>query len=156
MPHEVTITKTVEFDAGHRVPDHKSKCRNMHGHRYKLLVTLSGIVIDEPGSSDNGMVVDFGDVKDIATKVIHDRFDHAFIVWEQDTLGLEALRVLGDSHNTVVVPFVPTAENLAAYCFDLLDGAFNRVYSSNTNGVQLHCVRLFETPNSYADCHRTE
>ena len=54
----LTITRKLEFDAGHRIPDHKSQCRNLHGHRYTLEITLLGQVIEEEGSSDNGMIMD--------------------------------------------------------------------------------------------------
>ena len=57
----LTITRKLEFDAGHRIPDHKSQCRNLHGHRYTLEITLVGAVIDVEGSSDNGMIMDFSD-----------------------------------------------------------------------------------------------
>ena len=53
----LTITRKLEFDAGHRIPDHKSQCRNLHGHRYTLEITLTGAVIDVEGNSDNGMTV---------------------------------------------------------------------------------------------------
>jgi 6-pyruvoyl tetrahydropterin synthase/QueD family protein len=62
----LTITRKLEFDAGHRIPDHKSQCRNLHGHRYTLEITLVGAVIDVEGSSDNGMIMDFSDIKSIA------------------------------------------------------------------------------------------
>ena len=62
----LTITRKLEFDAGHRIPDHKSQCRNLHGHRYVLEITLVGNVIDQEGNSDNGMIMDFSEVKALA------------------------------------------------------------------------------------------
>jgi len=75
---EMEITTRLEFDAGHRIPDHKSQCRNLHGHRYALEITLSGEIIDAEHASENGMVMDFADVKRIARETIVDRWDHAF------------------------------------------------------------------------------
>ena len=63
------ITTRLEFDAGHRIPSHKSQCRNLHGHRYAIEITLSGDVIHSEGVSDDGMVMDFSDVKAIARSV---------------------------------------------------------------------------------------
>src|SRR3546814_996409 len=80
----LTITRKLEFDAGHRIPDHKSQCRNLHGHRYTLEITLLGAVIDVEGSSDNGMIMDFSDIKTLAKQHLVDIWDHAFLVYEKD------------------------------------------------------------------------
>ena len=82
----LTITRKLEFDAGHRIPDHKSQCRNLHGHRYTLEITLIGNVIEQEGSSDNGMIMDFSDVKALAKQHLVDVWDHAFLVY-QDHYG---------------------------------------------------------------------
>ena len=81
----LTITRKLEFDAGHRIPDHKSQCRNLHGHRYTLEITLIGEVIQAEGNSDNGMIMDFSDIKAIAKEHLVDVWDHAFLVYEKDT-----------------------------------------------------------------------
>src|SRR5471030_2446561 len=74
----LTITRKLEFDAGHRIPDHKSQCRNLHGHRYTLEITLTGQVISVEGNSDNGMIMDFSDIKALAKEHLVDVWDHAF------------------------------------------------------------------------------
>ena len=79
------ITRRLEFDAGHRIPDHRSQCRHMHGHRYAMEITLSGDVIEKAGDPANGMVMDFGDIKTIALREIVDLWDHAFLVYQGDT-----------------------------------------------------------------------
>ena len=63
----LTITRKLEFDAGHRIPDHRSQCRNLHGHRYVLEITLQGDLVETEGAPDRGMVMDFADVKSLAT-----------------------------------------------------------------------------------------
>ena len=73
----LTITRKLEFDAGHRIPDHNSQCRNLHGHRYVLEITLTGGVVDKDGQSDNGMIMDFSDVKKLANSALVDVWDHA-------------------------------------------------------------------------------
>lgn len=137
------VTRRIEFDAGHRVPWHKSKCRNMHGHRYRLEVTVEGEVKPIRGTTDDGMVIDFGDLKQIMQEKIHDVLDHAFIVYERDTQCRAALSAMGIEHRTVVVPFIPTAENLVQWCAEQIAGALGP-------GLELVCVTLYETPNSWA------
>ncbi|MDR1848594.1 MAG: 6-carboxytetrahydropterin synthase, partial [Zoogloeaceae bacterium] len=66
------ITRRLEFDAGHRIPDHQSQCRNLHGHRYALEITLEGEVNAKPGETDSGMVMDFADIKAIAERELID------------------------------------------------------------------------------------
>ena len=111
------IRRWVETDTGHRVPKHKSKCRHMHGHRYRWEVELEGEVVTQIGVSEEGMLMDFADVSEILNKHIHDVVDHAFIVYEGDEEATAALSVMGDEHRTIVVPFVPTAENLAKWAY---------------------------------------
>lgn len=146
------ITRRLEFDAGHRIPNHASQCRHLHGHRYALEVSLSGRIIDEAGAAEQGMVMDFSEVKRIAKRLVVDAWDHAFLVWRGDVAVLNFLRTLPD-HRTVVFDAPPTAEHLAAQAFRLLDGAYRHAYGSE---LRLERVRLYETPNCWADAVRGE
>jgi 6-pyruvoyltetrahydropterin/6-carboxytetrahydropterin synthase len=141
------ITTRLEFDAGHRIPSHKSQCRNLHGHRYALEITLSGDIIRQDGLSENGMVMDFSDVKEIARRTVVDIWDHAFLVYKKDAVILDFLNTLPD-HKTVVMDSVPTAENMAAEAFRILRSEYHDSYG---NHLKLERVRLYETPNSWAD-----
>lgn len=142
-----SITRKLEFDAGHRIPDHRSQCRNLHGHRYVLEITLEGDVIAAPGASDNGMVMDFSEIKSIAKKHIVDQWDHAFLVFKGDTAVVDFLASL-DNHKTVLIDSIPTAENLAHLAFDTLAPQ----YASQFGGkLHLSRVRLYETPNCWVD-----
>jgi 6-pyruvoyltetrahydropterin/6-carboxytetrahydropterin synthase len=143
----LTITRKLEFDAGHRIPDHKSQCRNLHGHRYTLEITLIGAVIEEEGRSDNGMIMDFSDIKMLAKKHLVDVWDHAFLVYEKDTAVRDFLATLPD-HKTVVIARIPTVENLARTAFDLLQAAFDDHFG---NGLRLQRLVLHETPNCWAE-----
>ncbi len=143
----LTITRKLEFDAGHRIPDHNSQCRNLHGHRYVLEITLTGGVIEQDGQSDNGMIMDFSDVKKLANSALVDVWDHAFLVYEKD----HAVRTFLDSlpnHKTVVLPLVPTIENLAKIAFDILKATYIDNFGT---GLTLHKIKLFETPNCWAE-----
>lgn len=144
------ITRRLEFDAGHRVPSHASQCRHLHGHRYALEITLSGEIIRTEGAAEEGMVMDFSEVKAIANRVLVDQWDHAFLAYQGDCKVVEFLATL-PGHKTVVLPVVPTAENLAAEAFRVLDAAYRDTYG---NQLRLHRVRLYETPNNWADAER--
>jgi 6-pyruvoyltetrahydropterin/6-carboxytetrahydropterin synthase len=144
------ITRRLEFDAGHRIPNHASQCRHLHGHRYAIEITLSGKIIDTEGASEQGMVMDFSEVKHIAYRMLVDHWDHAFLVYEHDRAVADFLATL-PGHKTVVLPLVPTAENLAAEAFRILDAAYLDTYG---NQLRLERVRLYETPNNWADAVR--
>jgi 6-pyruvoyltetrahydropterin/6-carboxytetrahydropterin synthase len=141
------ITRRLEFDAGHRIPNHNSQCKHLHGHRYTIEITLSGDVITTEGASEQGMVMDFSDVKHIAKQHVVDAWDHAFLVYRGDKVVLDFLNSL-PGHKTVVMEVIPTAENLAKVAFDLLRNAYHDTYG---NHLKLERVRLYETPNNWAD-----
>ena len=145
------ITRRLEFDAGHRIPDHKSQCRHLHGHRYAIEITLSGEVIEQQGNPANGMVMDFSEVKALAKRHLVDLWDHAFLAWSEDRTVLGFLESI-PGHKTVILPSVPTAENLARMAFDILDPVYRDTYG---NHLQLERVRLYETPNCWADALKT-
>jgi len=144
------ITRRLEFDAGHRIPDHKSQCRHLHGHRYVLEVTLSGGIIQRAGDPANGMVMDFSEVKALACRHVVDLWDHAFLVYAGDARVVEFLASLPE-HKTVILDCIPTAENLAEKAFGILDAVYRDVYG---NQLCLEQVRLYETPNCWADALR--
>lgn len=141
------ITTRLEFDAGHRIPHHNSQCKNLHGHRYVIEITLGGDIIKKDKTSENGMVMDFSDVKRIARESVVDVWDHAFLVYKNDQTVLDFLNSLPD-HKTVVFEEVPTAENMAAEAFRILQNQYQDTFG---NHLKLARVRLYETPNSWAD-----
>lgn len=143
----LTITRKLEFDAGHRIPDHKSRCRNLHGHRYTLQITLVGEVIDVEGSSDNGMIIDFSDIKTLAKQHLVDVWDHAFLVYEKDEKLCAFLESI-QGHKTVIIKRIPTVENLAQTAFEILNAAYVDRYGT---GLRLHKLVLHETPNCCAE-----
>jgi len=142
------ITRRIEIDAGHRIPQHNSKCRHLHGHRYKIEASLSAAALQSKGSQ-SGMVQDFGVLKDVMKHVIHDVFDHTLILYIDDPIAkmfwspeklsfmkreLQArassdsvggkfyLRASTDELNLIFVlcTFIPTAENLAEAWYEAL------------------------------------
>ena len=143
----IAVTRRLEFDAGHRLPNHKSQCRNIHGHRYALEITLSAEVIHEEGAADDGMVMDFGDIKRIANEKLVDLWDHAFLVYCGDKVMVDFLAAI-PGHKTVVLEVVPTAENLVQVAYDTLKDAYHDRFGHT---LTLQHVRLYETPNCWAD-----
>ena len=141
------ITTRMEFDAGHRIPGHKSTCKNLHGHRYAIEVSIKGEVSEKEQDSEFGMVIDFKDAKELIKRTIVDRWDHAFIVYEKDHEVVEFLEGLKD-HKTVILQKVPKAENMALVAYESLKKAFKERYNNSIVPVK---VRLYETPNNWAD-----
>lgn len=146
------ITRRLEFDAGHRIPDHRSQCRHLHGHRYVLEITLAGDIISQDGLPENGMVMDFSEVKALAKEHVVDVWDHAFLAWRKDELVVNFLDSL-PGHKTVLLDVVPTAENLALAAFRILDTVYGDRFG---NHLRLERVRLYETPNCWADALASE
>lgn len=136
----LTMTRRLEFDAGHRLLNHEARCAHVHGHRYVVEVTVA---LTDDGALDHaGRVIDFGDVKRVLGGWVDEHLDHAFIANELDPI-VAWLRKHGQRH--VVVPFEPSAENLAAWLLErahaMLDAPGRRVVS----------VVLHETPNGRAE-----
>jgi 6-pyruvoyltetrahydropterin/6-carboxytetrahydropterin synthase len=144
------ITRRLEFDAGHRIPNHNSQCKHLHGHRYAIEITLSGDIIANEGQSEQGMVMDFADVKRIARERLVDGWDHAFLAYRGDSAVCDFLASM-PNHRTVILDVVPTAENLAQVAFSILEPAYQDTYG---NHLRLEKVRLYETPNNWAECVR--
>ena len=141
------IRRFVETDTGHRVPNHKSKCRHMHGHRYRFEAEIEGDTVQESGVSEEGMLMDFSDVSAILMEHVHDIVDHAFVVYEGDSEARNACAAMGDGHRTVVVPFIPTAENLAKWAFEQVQP---HITTADGNRLKLVAMHVRETPKSTA------
>ena len=143
----ISITRRLEFDSGHRIPNHDGQCRHLHGHRYAIEVTLTGEVANHPGKADDGMVLDFGDIKKLTNQYVVDLWDHAFLVAKEDESLVAFLSTL-PNHKTVIMEHVPTVENLATAAFAILKPVFNKAFEGR---LELSCIRLYETPNCWAD-----
>ena len=139
------VSKEIEFDAGHRVPDHEGKCSSPHGHRYRIVLAVQGDLQME--GSRTGMVLDFGEIKKVLTEV-HDKYDHGFMFYRLDA----RMRALVDysmpkwDWKWVSVEFSPTAENLAKDIFEYCEERFDDLALPGTP----LCVEVWETPTSMA------
>lgn len=133
------ISKEIEFDAGHRVPSHTSKCKNPHGHRYRVRVWLEGELVRQAGAPTEGMVEDFGELKQWMMTDIHDVYDHGFVIFEGDQRLRQAL--VGQAWKVIVVPWIPTAESFAYAIWENMKNRF---------GPMVQYVEVWETPTSMA------
>lgn len=137
----MTATVRLEWDMGHRLPNHDGACRNFHGHRYVAEVSFRAPVKTDMGAPDEGMVMDFKHIKDIAKPIIESSFDHKMMLCQRDPWASE------DFPGLVVVPFVPTAECIAAHLLSLL------IQEDIARNGKRHVfsVKLWETPTSYVE-----
>lgn len=141
---KMIVTKTIEIDMGHRVPNHKSKCRNPHGHRYQIEVGVDNGIITTKGASDEGMVIDFSDLKEIMMTEIDENFDHGFIFYKEDTYRNFFDEMSKDGLKIIYFDKIPTAENLAQLWFSRIVQPLAR------RGIKLRHVKVWETPTSTA------
>jgi len=142
-----TITKEIQWNMGHRIPNHKSKCKNIHGHRYKLLAEFEAPICKIKGDSSEGMVVDFSDVKQLLMKYVHDELDHGFMWYTNDEMMITFFNK-NRSQKNIRVSFIPTAENIANWLFIIIESELIKIPS--LKHVKLKTITIFETPTSSA------
>ena len=140
----IRITKQFNFETGHALYGYDGKCKNVHGHSYKLLVTVIGKPIADSTHVKFGMVIDFSDLKKIVKEEIVDIFDHA-TVFNKNTPHIElAAELQSRGHHVILVDYQPTSENM------VIDFA-QKICSRLPESIQLFSLRLQETETSYAE-----
>lgn len=145
----IRITKQFNFETGHALYGYDGKCKNVHGHSYKLWVTVIGTPINDPNHVKHGMVIDFSDLKKIVKEEIVDKFDHA-TVFNKNTPHValaEELRSRG--HNVILANYQPTSENM------VIDFA-ERIKARLPKNIALHSLKLQETETSFAEWHASD
>ena len=140
----IRLTKEFSFESAHALWGYDGKCREVHGHSYRLFVTIKGEPITDETDPKLGMVMDFGELKSIVAREITDRLDHSFVM--RRTPESEALATSMESSftNVILVDYQPTCENM------LVDFAA-RLKQALPERVELHSLRLHETATSYAE-----
>jgi 6-pyruvoyltetrahydropterin/6-carboxytetrahydropterin synthase len=124
----VLVSKEFTFDAAHHLHCYEGKCKNLHGHTYKVVFGISGFV------DEIGLVIDFGDIKEIWKKEIEIYLDHRYL-------------------NETLPKMNTTAENMVVWIYEKMMESLNK-RSEQYNGVRVEFVRLYETPTSYAEVRR--
>ncbi|MFY7743747.1 MAG: 6-pyruvoyl trahydropterin synthase family protein [Flavobacterium sp.] len=146
---KIRITKQFSFETGHALYGYDGKCKNVHGHSYKLSVTVIGTPITDHSNVKFGMVIDFGDLKKIVKEEIVDLFDHA-TVFNQNTPHIELANELKNrGHHVILVNYQPTSENMV---IDFAEKIKNRL----PNTIELHSLKLQETETSFAEWYASD
>ena len=141
---KIRITKQFSFETGHALHGYDGKCKNIHGHSYRLDVTVIGKPVADESNPKCGMVIDFSDLKKIAKDEIVDVFDHA-TVFNKDTPHLELARLLkSKGYNVLLVDYQPTTEMM------VIDFA-EKIKKRLPNNIKLHALKLQETATSFAE-----
>jgi 6-pyruvoyltetrahydropterin/6-carboxytetrahydropterin synthase len=141
---KIRITKQFSFETGHALYGYDGKCKNVHGHSYKLSVTVIGTPISDNTNVKFGMVIDFTDLKKIVREEIVDVFDHA-TVFNQNTPHVELAKELkARDHHVILVDYQPTSENM------VVDFA-EKIKSRLPKEIELFSLKLQETESSFAE-----
>jgi 6-pyruvoyltetrahydropterin/6-carboxytetrahydropterin synthase len=133
------ISKEFRWEMGHRLPNHKGLCKNMHGHSYRMNVEITGEILK------NGMIIDFYDLGKIV-KPILEKLDHSFMVWEGDEKIVKFLKE--NKMKMFMVPYIATVENI---CNDIILRISKLIKIKKSDNISSLTVKIFETPNSYAE-----
>ncbi|HZJ19400.1 MAG TPA: 6-carboxytetrahydropterin synthase [Pricia sp.] len=146
---KIRITKQFNFETGHALYGYDGKCRNVHGHSYKLSVTVIGTPITDTSNVKLGMVLDFGDLKKIVKEEIVDTFDHA-TVFNKNTPHIELAKELMDrDHQVILADYQPTSENM------VIDFSA-KIKARLPENIQLYALKLQETETSYAEWYAAD
>ena len=145
----IRITKQFDFETGHALYGYDGKCKNVHGHSYKLSVTVIGTPISDSSNVKYGMVIDFGDLKKIVASEIVDKFDHA-TVFNKNTPHIELAEELQKrGHSVILVGYQPTSEMML---IDFAEKIKNRLPET----IKLHSLKLRETGTSSAEWYASD
>jgi len=140
---KIRVTKMFEFEAAHALYDYDGLCRNVHGHSYKLSVTVIGDISTDDKSAKVGMVIDFGNLKQIVKPNIIDIFDHSILLNnKEETAYFENEKKLFKRIH--IVDFQPTAENMVIHFAAIIKPLL-------PSEIKLYSLKLHETANSFAE-----
>ena len=145
----IRLTKEFSFEAAHSLEGYDGACREIHGHSYRLFVTIKGEPSQDECDPKHGMVMDFGLLKRIVGEQIISQFDHAFVV--RRTEQGERLHDMLDGiySNIIMVDYQPTCENM-------LSDFAERLLATLPDEVELYSLRLHETASSYAEWYASD
>jgi 6-pyruvoyltetrahydropterin/6-carboxytetrahydropterin synthase len=144
----IRVTKEFHFEMAHALWNYDGVCKHIHGHSYKLFVTIAGEPINDPSDPKLGMVLDFTDLKKVVKEPIVDKLDHSLV------LNSAAGEKIPDNSNQMykkvhLFDFQPTCENLVLYIVDI-------ILPLLAPGVELYSVRLYETASSFAEWYKVD
>lgn len=141
---KIRLTKRFTFETGHALYGYDGKCRNVHGHGYKLEVTIIGDPITDSSHVKHGMVIDFGDLKKIVNAEIITVYDHAIVLNKNSPHKELGETLKAQKHQVILADFQPTSENLVTHFAELIKNKL-------PEKVELVRLKLQETDSSYAE-----
>lgn len=140
---KIRVTKEFDFEMAHALWNYDGACKNIHGHSYRLFVTIKGSPISDPGDPKVGMVLDFKDLKHLVKKPIVDFFDHSLVL-NKKADGELLSQVKGMYEKVHLFDFQPTCENILLFIVDTIQ-------ASLPPSLELHSAKLYETATSYGE-----
>ncbi|WP_204207190.1 6-pyruvoyl trahydropterin synthase family protein [Vaginella massiliensis] len=140
----IRLTKAFTFETAHALYGYDGKCKNIHGHSYKLYVTVKGTPSQNTDDVKLGMVMDFGDLKKIVNKAVVEVFDHAILLNENSPHKVLGEKLLSQGHHVVFTPYQPSCENMILWIVDTLKPLL-------PSDIELVSLKLHETENSYCE-----
>ena len=149
MDKLIRITKEFKFETGHALFGYDGLCKNVHGHSYKLSVTLIGTPIADPNHVKYGMVMDFSELKKIVKETIVDPFDHATVLNINSPHKELAQTMQERGHKVLGVEYQPTSEMM------ILDFA-EKIKAKLPGNLELHHLILRETETSFAEWYASD
>lgn len=145
---KIRVTKQFGFEMSHALLNYDGLCRNIHGHSYKLQITVAGEPINQPGNAKDGMVIDFSILKKMILEHIISKLDHSLMI--NENAAIDKLATLGQMYERHhAVPFQPTSENMVVYIAE-------KVKTLLPENLELFSVRLFETGSSFAEWYASD
>lgn len=141
---KIRLTKEFSFEMSHALEGYDGLCSQIHGHSYRMFVTVIGEPLDDPDDPKYGMVMDFGELKKIVNRLIIERYDHS-LVMRRSASNAPVIDMLASNYSRVIVSeYQPTCENMIAH--------FARMIAAELPPrVELHSMRLHETATSFAE-----
>lgn len=142
--NKIRVTKSFNFETAHALYGYDGKCKNIHGHSYKLFVTVKGVPIQNSSDPKFGMVIDFGDIKKIVKGEVVEKFDHAILLNVNSPHKELGENLIQDGHKVIFTDYQPSCENMLLDMVKLIRPHLDKK-------VELQSIRLHETETSYAE-----
>lgn len=145
----IRLTKEFSFEMAHTLDGYDGACREIHGHSYRLFVTIKGMPVDDPDNPTYGMVMDFGELKRIVGGLIIGRFDHTLVI-RRTSDNEDIIEALQKHYKRLeIVDYQPTCENMVALFADIISKELPK-------GVELYAIKLHETATSFAEWKKSD
>ncbi len=146
---KIRVTKEFRFEMGHALHHYDGLCKNVHGHSYRLFVTVIGEPITDTTNQKLGMVIDFGDLKRVVNREVVDKFDHALVINESQKDEIQQVEGSPLFERFYALPYQPTCENMVA---DFAE----RIRKNLPEGIELFSLKMHETATSYAEWYAAD